>query len=60
MNAQDIVSGRYRIERHIGRGGMQDVYLAQDILLESNVALKTPQPGQPDKGSSQKTENKAR
>lgn len=49
MNAQDIVSGRYRIERHIGRGGMQDVYLAQDILLESNVALKTPQPGQPDK-----------
>ncbi|WP_157915991.1 serine/threonine-protein kinase, partial [Escherichia coli] len=49
MNAQDIVSERYRIERHIGRGGMQDVYLAQDILLESNVALKTPQPGQPDK-----------
>ncbi|MCE4373556.1 serine/threonine-protein kinase [Xanthomonas hortorum] len=49
MNPQDIVSGRYRIERHIGRGGMQDVYLAHDILLESNIALKTPQLGQPDK-----------
>lgn len=47
MNAQDIVSGRYRIERHIGRGGMQDVYLAQDILLESNVALKHLNPDSP-------------
>lgn len=49
MNPQEIVSERYRIERHIGRGGMQDVYLAYDMLLDSNVALKTPQPGQPDK-----------
>lgn len=46
MKPQDVVSNRYRIERPIGRGGMQDVYLAYDLLLESNVALKTPQPGQ--------------
>ena len=49
MNPQDIVSDRYRIERHIGRGGMQDVYLAYDNLLDSHIALKTPQPGQHDK-----------
>lgn len=48
MNIGDIISERYRIERHIGRGGMQDVYLAHDILLETDVALKTPQPGQLD------------
>ena len=35
--------------RHIGRGGMQDVYLAFDRLLNIEVALKTPQPGQPQK-----------
>ncbi|MBB4725243.1 MULTISPECIES: serine/threonine-protein kinase [Xanthomonas] len=49
MNPQDTVSGRYQVEQHIGRGGMQDVYLAKDILLDSLVALKTPQPGQADK-----------
>ncbi|HDG7833412.1 TPA: serine/threonine protein kinase [Klebsiella quasipneumoniae] len=48
MNAGDVISERYRIERHVGRGGMQDVYLAYDILLETHVALKTPQLGQPD------------
>jgi serine/threonine-protein kinase len=43
----DQVSGRYLIQEHIGRGGMQDVYLATDQLLGINVALKTPQAGQP-------------
>lgn len=60
MNPGDIVSGRYRIERHIGRGGMQDVYLAYDILLEGAVALKTPQPGQADKRFSQSARISAR
>lgn len=49
MNLGDIISERYRVERHIGRGGMQDVYLAHDMVLDASVALKTPQAGQPDK-----------
>lgn len=34
------VAGRYRIIREIGRGAMGRVYLAQDSLLEREVALK--------------------
>ena len=46
MNVGNILQNRYVIEKHIGRGGMQDVYLALDTLLYSRVAVKTPQPGQ--------------
>lgn len=46
MHTGLIISDRYEVIRHIGSGGMQDVYLARDRLLEMNVALKTPQPGQ--------------
>jgi serine/threonine-protein kinase len=49
MKPGDLVSSRYAVQRHIGRGGMQDVYLALDQLLDIEVALKTPQAGQPDK-----------
>jgi serine/threonine protein kinase, bacterial len=49
VKPNDVISSRYTIQRHIGRGGMQDVYLASDQLLGIDVALKTPQPGQPDK-----------
>ena len=38
----DIVFGRYNIKKYIGQGGMQEVYLAEDILLTREVALKTP------------------
>lgn len=44
-----IVGKRYRVVRHIGRGGMQEVYLAKDLTLNMKVALKTPQPGQVNK-----------
>lgn len=49
MNFGDVVSSRYIVKSHIGRGGMQDVYLASDNLLGIDVALKTPQPGQPNR-----------
>jgi serine/threonine-protein kinase len=44
-----IISDRYLVMKHIGSGGMQDVYLATDKLLERDVALKTPQIGQHNK-----------
>lgn len=49
MNVGDVISGRYTVIRHIGRGGMQDVYLAHDTTIDSSVVLKTPQAGQQDK-----------
>lgn len=49
MKSGALVSSRYVVKDHIGRGGMQDVYLASDQLLGIEVALKTPQAGQPDK-----------
>lgn len=36
-----IFAGRYRIVRQIGRGGMADVYLARDLILDGEeVAVK--------------------
>ena len=34
------VSGRYQIIRPIGEGGMANVYLAQDLILDRQVAVK--------------------
>ncbi|MCC9020727.1 Stk1 family PASTA domain-containing Ser/Thr kinase [Bacillus nakamurai] len=34
------ISGRYHILRPIGGGGMANVYLAEDIILEREVAIK--------------------
>ena len=31
---------RYRLDRRLGSGGMADVFLATDILLQQSVALK--------------------
>jgi serine/threonine-protein kinase len=35
-----LLDGRYRVESHIARGGMADVYLGTDTRLERTVALK--------------------
>jgi CHASE2 domain-containing sensor protein/tRNA A-37 threonylcarbamoyl transferase component Bud32 len=33
--------GRYEVERHLGRGGMGDVYLVRDTVMDRKAALKT-------------------
>jgi len=35
-----IVNDRYRVERSVGRGGMAEVFMAHDLLLDRPVALK--------------------
>ena len=34
------INDRYEIVRSIGEGGMANVYLAKDIILDRNVAIK--------------------
>lgn len=34
------ISGRYQILRVIGGGGMANVYLAEDMILDREVAIK--------------------
>jgi CHASE2 domain-containing sensor protein len=36
--------GRYSVERHLGRGGMGDVYLVRDTIINRRAALKTIRP----------------
>ena len=38
------LADRYRIERHLGEGGMATVYLAQDLKHDRKVALKVLRP----------------
>lgn len=40
----DEISGRYRVVRRLGGGGMGDVYLAEDSNLSAEVVLKCPKP----------------
>src|SRR5437868_5312202 len=43
-----IVAGRYRVEVQLGRGGMGEVWRAQDLVLKTPVALKRLFAGGPD------------
>ena len=41
---QDVLTGRYAIQRELGRGGMAIVYLANDLRHDRTVAIKLLQP----------------
>jgi serine/threonine-protein kinase len=45
----ELISGRYVIQSFLAEGGMQEVYIAYDQILERNVALKTPKNHHADK-----------
>ena len=36
----EILNGRYDVLKPIGFGGMAEVYLARDVLLDRKVAIK--------------------
>ncbi len=39
-NEPQVINNRYQLVRRIGRGGMAEVHLAHDLLLDRDVALK--------------------
>lgn len=41
MKAGERINGRYKIRNIIGSGGMAQVYLATDLILDRDVAVKT-------------------
>jgi serine/threonine-protein kinase len=41
---ESALAGRYKIQRKLGEGGMANVYLAEDVKHERNVALKILKP----------------
>ena len=41
ISAPKLLAGKYRLARRLGAGGMGAVYLARDLQLERDVAVKT-------------------
>src|SRR6201747_1322512 len=39
-NERTVLNDRYEIQQRVGRGGMADVFLARDLLLNRQVAIK--------------------
>ena len=40
LEMQALISGRYRLQQRLCRGGMSDVYLAYDELMHREIAIK--------------------
>src|SRR5205814_8159480 len=40
VRVSDVLDGKWRLERKIGEGGMGTVYLAHDLQLDRQVAIK--------------------
>ncbi|MBQ2688839.1 MAG: serine/threonine protein kinase, partial [Solobacterium sp.] len=38
--SRNLIGGRYEVYKHIGQGGMADVFLAVDTILNRQVAVK--------------------
>lgn len=40
MSGKNMIANRYEVIQHIGQGGMADVFLAIDTILNRQVAIK--------------------
>lgn len=45
LQADQLLVGRYRVDRYLAAGGMQEVYIGWDTILDRRVVIKTPKRG---------------